>query len=171
MANGDTDHDGDFDQLYTLGGRSFSIRSAAGALVYDSGDQFEQIASQAFPATFNASNDDNTFDSRSDNKGPEPEGVAVGEVYGHVFAFIALERIGGIMAYDVTDPTNPRFVQYVNNRNFGAAPNTAAAGDLGPEGVHFVKFNDSPTGNPLLIVANEVSGTTTVYEVVPVRLP
>ncbi len=98
-ATGDTDNDGDFDQLHLFGGRSFSIRRETGELVFDSGDQFEQIIAALDPANFNANNDDNdSFDSRSDNKGPEPEGLAVAELFGCTYAFIVLERLGGVMA-------------------------------------------------------------------------
>ena len=157
---GDVDGDGDFDQLFTLGGRSFTIWSTTGERVYDSGSQFERITSYDSPANFNASNNNSTLDDRSDNKGPEPEGVAVGEIDGRTYAFIGLERIGGLMMYDVTDPSAPFFVDYLNNRNFAAG-----TGDLGPEGVHFIAANDSPNGRPLVVVANEISGTVTLYEV------
>ncbi|MBA4184825.1 MAG: hypothetical protein H0X49_12555 [Acidobacteria bacterium] len=118
---------------------------------------------------FNAGNTNNTRDDRSDNKGPEPEGVTVGEAYGRNYAFIGLERIGGVLVYEISDPRSPIFVQYINNRNFMAATNTPAAGDLGPEGLHFISRADSPTNTPLLVVANEVSGTTTIYEVARTR--
>lgn len=166
-AMGNTDGDGDYDALYSFGARSFSILTSSGVRIYDSGDDIEQLTAATYPLNFNASNSNNTFDDRSDNKGPEPEGVTTGEAYGRIFAFIVLERIGGVLVYDVSDPFAPQFVQYINNRNFLAAANTAAAGDLGPEGVHFIKEGDSPTGKPLLVVANEVSATTTVYELGP----
>ena len=156
---GDTDNDGDFDALYVLGGRSFSVWSSAGNQAFDSGDAFEQITAAAYPLNFNASNTNNTRDDRSDNKGPEPEGVAVGSAFGRKYAFFVLERIGGVMVYDVTFPLAPRFASYFNNRNFAAA-----AGDLGPEGLTFIPANESPIGRPLLVVANEISGTTSVYE-------
>lgn len=160
---GNFDNDGDYyDALYAFGARSFSILTANGTKIYDSGDNIEQITA-AYPAFFNASSTNNTKDDRSDNKGPEPEGVTVGEAYGRTFAFIGLERIGGILVYDLTLPDYPILVQYINNRNFMAATNSAAAGDLAPEGLHFIAQNDSPTRQPLLVVANEVSGTTTVY--------
>ena len=163
---GDTDGDGDFDALYTLGGRSFSIWSTDGAQVYDSGSDFERITAARFPAFFNASHDDRTFDSRSDNKGPEPEAVTVGSIGKRQYAFIGLERIGGIMVYDITEPTSPVFVDYVNNRDFSVDPPTAeAAGDLGPEGVIFIDADESPTRHPMLVVANEVSGTVTLYAI------
>lgn len=163
---GDVDGDGDYDALYTLGGRSFSIWGLDGSLVFDSGSDFERTVAARNPAFFNASNDDRAFDSRSDNKGPEPEAVAVGEVDGRTYAFIGLERQGGVMVYDVSTPRAPMFVDYVNNRDFSADPATSpAAKDLGPEGVIFIDAKDSPTRDPLLVVANEISGTVTIYAV------
>jgi len=163
---GDVDGDGDYDALYTLGGRSFAIWGLDGSLVFDSGSDFERIIAARNPKYFNASNDDRSFDSRSDNKGPEPEAVTVGTVGERTYAFIGLERMGGIMIYDVTRPHSPVFVDYVNNRDFSAEPATAsAAKDLGPEGVIFIDAKDSPTRAALLAVANEISGTVTLYEV------
>lgn len=163
---GDVDGDGDYDALYTLGGRSFSIWGLDGSLVFDSGSDFERIIAARNPEYFNASNDDRAFDSRSDNKGPEPEAVTVGTVGERTYAFIGLERMSGIMIYDVTQPRSPVFVDYVNNRDFSVEPATAAAArDLGPEGVIFIDAKDSPTRAPLLVVANEVSGTVTLYGV------
>ena len=104
----------------------------------------------------------------SDDKGPEPEGVAVGEVDGVTYAFIGLERIGGIMAYDVSDPARPRFAGYVNTRNFKVEPEAGkAAGDVGPEGMAFIPAASSPNGEPLLAVGFEVSGSTTIYSLKP----
>jgi hypothetical protein len=165
-ASGDTDGDGDYDALFSFGARSFSIWTAGGEQVYDSGDALERITADAYPLFFNAGSTTNARDDRSDNKGPEPEAVTVGKVFGRNYAFIGLERIGGVVVYDVTNPYAPEFVQYLNNRNFLAAPGTAAAGDLGPEGIHFIAGEESPTGAPLVVVANEISGTTTVYEIV-----
>ena len=160
------DADGRYTALHTFGARSFSIRDASGALVFDSGDSFEQITAEALPLSFNSNNDDNASrDSRSDDKGPEPEGVELGEVDGRTYAFIGLERVGGIMVFDVTTARSPVFVDYVVTRDFGVAADSAGAGDLGPEGLSFVPSQDSPTGKALLVVASEVSGTTTVFTV------
>jgi 2',3'-cyclic-nucleotide 2'-phosphodiesterase/3'-nucleotidase/5'-nucleotidase len=116
---GDTDGDGDFDKLYSYGARSFSIWDEKGELVWDSGDQFEQILAEQLSDDFNSTNDANqSMDNRSDDKGPEPEGITVGTIGDRTFAFIGLERVGGIMVYDVTAPASPTFVTYVNNRNF-----------------------------------------------------
>ena len=113
--------------------------------------------------------------------------MTLGKVKGKLYAFVGLERIGGILVLDLSDPANPEFVDYINNRRFRDSagvpiptcanstrriPTTSgtassrihAAGDLGPEGLKFVPPSDSPNGRPLLIVGNEVSGTTTVYE-------
>lgn len=156
---------GCFSELYGFGGRSFSIWTADGEQVFDSGSQFEEITAEALPQWFNSNNDDNdSFDARSDDKGPEPEAVTIGEVDGRTYAFVGLERVGGIMVYDITDPAEASFVTYVNNRDFTVEDvESAEAGDLGPEGMAFVPAADSPTGTPLLLVANEVSGTTTAF--------
>ncbi|NEO89366.1 MAG: hypothetical protein F6K56_03525 [Moorea sp. SIO3G5] len=163
---GDTDGDGDFDQLFAFGSRSFSIWDEYGNQVFDSGDDFERITAEFLPDDFNSDNDANdSFDTRSNDKGPEPEGVVTGVIDGRTFAFIGLERIGGIMVYDVSEPTHPTFVQYINNRDFSGDAAAGTAGDLGPEGLTFISAEDSPNGRPLLVAANEVSGTTTIYEI------
>lgn len=163
------------EEIVALGGRSLSIRTTDGELVADTGDDLEQLladgAGGVDPAiAFNATNDDNdSFDNRSDDKGPEPEGVTLGEVGGRTYAFLGLERVGGVMVYDVTRPQRPRFVDYVNTRDFSVDAETPEAGDLGPEGLAFVPRSDSPVRRPLLAVGNEVSGTTTVFAVRPGR--
>jgi hypothetical protein len=165
-ALGDANGDGVYEKLYTLGGRSFSIWNIDGVQVFDSGSDFERVIAASNPAFFNASNDDRNFDSRSDNKGPEPEGLALGKVGKRQYAFIGLERMGGVMTYDITNPRAPVFVDYTNNRDFTVTPPDApAAGDLGPEGLLFIDAKDSPTRTPLLVVANEVSGTVTLYKI------
>jgi len=164
-AQGDTNGNGVFKEIYTYGGRSFSIRDSKGNLVWDSGDMLERITAEANPLFFNSNHASNKFDDRSDDKGPEPEGVTVGQAFGRTYAFVALERVGGVMVFDVTVPSAPEFVQYQNNRDFTQATNMVESGDLGPEGVLFISEENSPNGKPLLVVANEVSGTTTVYEI------
>lgn len=171
---GDVDGDGLYEELYIFGGRSFSIFTADGELVFDSGDDFEQITAERFGDDFNNDNTENTPDSRSDNKGPEPEGLALGQFGERFYAFIGLERVGGVMVYDITDPESATFVDYVNNRDFsfdvqgeiaeGDAP-AGAAGDLGPEGLAFASVEESPTDNPLVFVGHEISGTTTIFRV------
>jgi 2',3'-cyclic-nucleotide 2'-phosphodiesterase (5'-nucleotidase family) len=166
IYSGDTDNDGEFEEIHVFGSRSFTIRDINGAIVWDSGDQFEQITSAAYPTNFNSTNSaNNSFDNRSDDKGPEPEAVVVADVYGSTYAFIGLERIGGIMVYDVSVPTAPVFVQYLNNRNFAGDAAAGTALDLGPEDIKFVSATDSPDGMPFLIVGNEISGTVSTFRI------
>lgn len=167
-TQGDIDNDGDFDELYAYGARSFSIWDAQGNLVFDSGDEFEKLIADSLPQYFGFSNDDNDlsdFDSRSDAKGPEPEAVEVAEIDGQVYAWIGLERIGGVAMYNITNPAAPVFLQYLNTRNFTVNANTSAAGDLGPEDIKFVRADKSPDGKDYLIVSNEISGTVAFFEV------
>jgi 2',3'-cyclic-nucleotide 2'-phosphodiesterase / 3'-nucleotidase / 5'-nucleotidase len=171
IANGDIDGDGDFDEIYSYGTRSFSIWDESG-LVFDSGADFEKITAYVNPKNFNSTNEENdSFDNRSDDKGPEPEGITIGNIKGHQYAFIGLERVGGIMVYDITNPYKVKFVEYINNRNFTVVAElddgstNPAVGDLGPEGLEFIPANKSPNKKPLLVVGNEVSGTTTIYEI------
>ena len=161
----DLDGDGDYDRIVSYGGRSFSIWNAAGQRVWDSGDFIEQHTAALYPSYFNASHTNNTRDNRSRAKGPEPEGVTTGVVGGKRYMFGLLERIGGIMAWSIDNPSAPVFQAYINTRNFTAATNTAAAGELGPEGIQFVSAAQSPNGKPLLLLANEISGTLAIYQV------
>ena len=163
---GDVDGDGDYDKLFAYGARSFSIWNTSGKLVYDSGDDFERITASIIPDDFNSTNDENdSFDNRSDDKGPEPEGVVIGEVKNRTYAFIGLERVGGVMVYDITNPYRPHFVQYVISRDFSGDAAAGTAGDLAPEGLVFISAEDSPNGYPLLVVSHEVSGTVAVFQV------
>jgi 2',3'-cyclic-nucleotide 2'-phosphodiesterase/3'-nucleotidase/5'-nucleotidase len=158
---------GEHEALYSFGSRSFTIWDAAsGARLYDSGDEFEQIVAASEPDHFNADHEDNEFDSRSDNKGPEPEGVATGVVDGRTYAFVGLERIGGFMVYDISDPSDASFVQWVNNRDFTLVDEEgedAVGPDSGAEGVSFVPASASPTGEPLVVVSNEITGTVSFF--------
>ncbi|MFP9127179.1 choice-of-anchor I family protein [Niallia sp. BSM11] len=149
------------DAIYTLGGRSFSIWKAdTMELVYDSGSDFEDITAAQYPDVFNWSNDDNVFEKRSAKKGPEPEDVKVGQIGNDLYAFIGLERIGGYMTYNISNPSSPSFANYLNTRDFSSA----VSGDVAPEGLEFIEAADSPTGRPLVLVGNEVSGTVSVNE-------
>ncbi len=155
-----------FNALYTYGARSFSIWDVEqfgteGQQVYDSADDFEQIVAANLPDLFNSGHDKNAKDDRSDDKGPEPEYIEIGEIDGVVYAFIGLERQSAIMVYNVTNPEAPEFVSFVNMRDV----NVSGEGDLGPEGIEFIAAEDSPTGKPLLLTGNEVSGTLAVFEI------
>lgn len=175
LEAGDADGDGLPDELYVFGGRSFSIWSADGTRVFDSGSDFAVKTANRYGLRFNNDNAESDPDGRSDNKGTEPEAVSVAEFNGRTYAFIGLERMGGIMVYDLTNPAAPTFVTYTNNRDFGIDIEdeiedgmlaAGAAGDLGPESIAFIPGADSPNGEALIAVGNEVSGTTTLYRVV-----
>ena len=174
----------DFDGLdpekdYVFGGRSFTVFQVTQdglEEVFTSGDDFEALTAQYVPEYFNASNDNAVLDDRSGKKGPEAESVTVGTVDGKTYAFVALERTGGVMAYDVTDPEAITFVNYVNTRDFGTTVEGSeeyedgeldkwvTGGDVAPEGLLFLDAASSPNGEPLLLAACEVSGTVAVYQ-------
>ncbi|TXF88345.1 DUF5017 domain-containing protein [Neolewinella aurantiaca] len=171
-ATGDLDGDGDIDQIYSYGARSFSIWDRYGNLVFDSGNEFERILGDVLPADFNSTNDENdSFDNRSDDKGPEPEAVEVVTKGDKTYALIGLERIGGLMVYDITDPRAPRFVSYANHRDFSVDvqmdddSSNPAAGDLGLEDVIYIPADQSPDGMDLVVTSNEISGTISLFGV------
>lgn len=160
-ATGNTDGDTDFEEISALGARSFSIFNAdTKQIVYDSGDQFERYIAANHPMIFNADNESNTIKSRSRAKGPEPEGVALGTINGQTYAFITIERTGGVMVYNITDPNNPTFTDYKNSRT-----TSAFGGDNGPEGIIYIAPENTTTGKGYVVIANEISGTLSLYEV------
>lgn len=180
----DEDQDGMVERLYAYGGRSFSIWDAQMSQVFDSGDDFGRIGSAILGANFNSAHTENKGDNRSDDKGGEPEALDLGEINGRTYAFIGQERSGDLFVYDITNPFQAAFVAHYNNRNFEvsfeldddlADPCDSAegmdctevpnAGDLGPESIKFIPAADSPSGQPLLVVGNEVSGSVTLYQV------
>jgi hypothetical protein len=123
-------------------------------MIWDSGDELEQRTAVLIPELFNSEeNDPDEFDARSDNKGPEPEGAVTGKIGFRTYAFIGLERVGGIMVYDVTIPWAPKFVEY------------ARTDDTAPEGLVFIGARESPNGKPLLVVSHEGTGTVRIFEI------
>ena len=146
-----------YDKLYTLGGRSFSIYNAStGQQVYDSGSDLEQRAYATLPSSLLSNAQ---VLGRLDNKGPEPESVVVGQIGTKTYAFVALERTSAILMYDISNPAAPVFMQWMQNTS------TLANGDISPEGLSFVSAAQSPTGKPLLLAGYEVSGTMAVWEI------
>jgi hypothetical protein len=159
--DGDTDGDGKIDDPTMIGTRSFTIWEVTDAglqLTYDSGSYFETYIRDNDPAGW--------VDSRSDDKGPEPEGLTLGEIDGKTFAFIGMERNNGIFMFDITDPNAPSFFGYTRTSDGSNTP-------LRPEGMSFISAADSPNGQNLLIVGYEGDGTLAsserigVYSVVP----
>jgi hypothetical protein len=162
-ATGDTDGDGDFDELHVFGGRSFTIWSEDGQVVFDSGDQLEKLMAERFPRYFN-SDGGGGFDTRSDNKGPEPEGLYIATLRGRRYLFLGLERMSGTVIYDISDPLAPSFVDYAHNRVFTGNAAAGTGGDHGPEGLLVIP-EGIDNSDPILVVANEVSGSTTLYRI------
>ena len=161
---GDTDEDGDYDEIYTFGTRSFSIwDEATGDLVFDSGDLIESIVAShpIYSEIFNASNEDSPAPKdRSDDKGPEPEGISVEYIDGNAYLFVSMERVGGVMAFNINVPSNPVFIGYHNNRDFATN-----GPDRGAEGMIYIDAAISPNGKGLLVLANEISSSLSIYEV------
>ena len=145
---GDPDMDGDFDELYVFGARSFSIWTGDGSLLYDSGDD---IAEQTLALTPERFNDD---DGRSDAKGAEPESVAALSLKSNLhLLFVGLERNDQVLVYDISNPVRPEFLYILSH-----------PGDEAPEGLLVIEAKDSPNGKALLLVSNEDSGTVSIYE-------
>ena len=160
-ANGDTDGDGDFDALYSYGARSFSIWSTSGTLVYDSGDEIGRKNLEFAPQYFNLDNEDDAtnlqdgkIDGRSDDKGAEPESTAILDMGGErQIAIIGLERVSALMVYDVTNPSAPVFLQWLQRDT-----------DVSPEGLITIFRTESPNGKDLIIASHEASGTVSIYQ-------
>ncbi len=166
--NGDINGDGVIEQIQAYGARSFSILNADGTIVFDSGSQIEQFA--ASTGSFNSADPATSgifVDTRSDNKGPEPEGIAIGQIGGKTLAFVGLERAGGaIMVYDVTDPLHVSFVQSLHNPDDSKAlSGDGAESGAGPEGITFVSSDASPSGQNLLFVSNEYAKTVSMFTI------
>ena len=161
--DGDTDGDGDFDEINAFGGRSIAIWNAqTGELIWESGDELEFIVSEHpdYQSLFNVNFNNLRYQNRSDDKGPEPEDVEIAEMEdGSRIGFVSLERTGGVMMYELNDPESPQFLQYINTR----AVDTIS-GDRGTEGLLFIPKTESPNGRHLLLSCNEASGTLAIYE-------
>ncbi|NQX39167.1 hypothetical protein SAMN05421820_102464 [Pedobacter steynii] len=138
---GDTDGDGDFDALYSFGARSFSVWNGnSGTQVFDSKNELEV---KAIAAGF-------YDDNRSDDKGVEPEGIAIGTVGTKKLAFVGMERATSVATYDVTNPAAPVFYQILKT-------------GVEPEGVLFISAKNSPTKKSLFVVSSEKDGVVKVY--------
>lgn len=141
-TEGDLDKDGDFDELISMGARSFTIWNGdTGALVFDSKNDLDKRS--------------NTFgtydDARSDDKGAEPEAVVVAKMNGKSILFVGLERTDAVMIYDITNPVAPVFLQAIKT------------GDA-PEGIQFIPASKSPNKRSLLIVSSEGDGVVKFFQ-------
>lgn len=151
-ANGDIDGDGDVDRIYSYGARSFTIWSTHGQVIYDSGDEIGRRTFEIAPSLFN--NDEGEADGRSDDKGAEPEAVVTLKIGDATLLFVGLERTGGALVYDISNPLAPEFLQWIFNTE-----------DIAPEGLLTIPADESPNGENLLVITNEVSNTVSIYEI------
>jgi hypothetical protein len=141
---GDTDGDGDYDELHTFGSRSFTIwNGTTGERIFDSGNQLEKFLVTQSPGLYD--------DSRSDDKGVEPENRAIGTIGGRHIAFFGLERADAIVVVDVTNPYSPLFIQVLHTND-------------APEGVLFIPAKDSPNKKSTLVVSCEGDGVVNVFQ-------
>lgn len=139
---GDKDNDGDYDELYSFGARSFSIWNGLnGQLIWDSKNKLEKNAIDAGKYD----------DGRSDDKGVEPEAITLGCVGRTPVAFVGMERADAVAIYDISNPYNPRFIK------------TLISGDA-PEGLLFIPAQESPSRKSLLVVSSEGDGTIKIYQ-------
>lgn len=151
---------GKYEALYGFGGRSFSIVDTKNLeIVYDSGDELEEITAKSLYKYFNASSEGAARDARSDENGPAPQALATGQIGSSTYAFIGLGEVGGVATYCLDDIADPEFVSYSASRDFGGNK------DSGPTALIFVDADKSPTGEALLAVTCESSGTVALYEI------
>ncbi|WPR70839.1 choice-of-anchor I family protein [Flavobacterium sp. NG2] len=141
-TEGDTDGDGDLDELISFGARSFTIWNGnTGSLVFDSKNDLDK-----------RSNDFGTYDDgRSDDKGSEPESVVVAKMGNKNILFVGLERTDTVVVYDITNPSAPVYLQSIKT------------GDA-PEGLLFIPASKSPTKRSLLVVSSEGDGTVKIFQ-------
>ena len=166
----DTDGDGMADRLVAFGGRGVTIWEwAPGSLrvTWDSGSELERAVAAG---TTGHNNDGRKFrsdDRRSASKGPEPEGLATAIVGGRRLLAVGLERPGGVVLWDATDPAAPRVIGRFNRFDPAVDPakEPSKAGDIAPEGVLLIDAATAPGGVPILVTCNEVSGTTTLWAI------
>ena len=173
-TNGDLDGDGDIDNIHLRGTNSMTIYRS-GSVFWDSGELLDQIQTQAFGVaningSHSLSSDKSTMNyvgqDRSDDKGSEPEGVAVGMVGDRRIAVLGLERMTALVVFDITEPRKPIFQEWIQMLPTKATP----AKDVkhwSPEGIVFVPADKSPSGKALIITSYELSGSLSIHQIEP----
>jgi hypothetical protein len=166
---GNLDGDAGIEDPHMMGTRSVTIWNAStSALVFDSGSMIESYVAANDPTSFNInSGSTSNFDTRSDDKGPEPEALAFGSIAGRDYLFVGAERQNGIFQFDITDLNNVSITNY-----FNTVTNSTDSGGafISPESILFLDSLSNPSGKNLLIVGFEGTGTNGsigVFEVVP----
>jgi hypothetical protein len=170
-VDGNLDGDSLVEVPTMIGTRSFTLWSEDGQRVFDSGSMIEEFVRANAPLTFNMNNGSTTaIDTRSDDKGPEPEALAYGQIDGRHYIFVGAERQNGIFQFDITDLSRVSIVGYFNIVD-GTKVVTGSQ-YVSPETIVFVPAAASPTGKPVLLVGYEgvepsISGSLAVLEVQP----
>jgi hypothetical protein len=171
---GDKDGDGDIDTIHLRGSNSMTMYRN-GMPIWDSGELLDQIQTKAFGVaningSHSLSSDKSTMNyvgqDRSDDKGAEPEGVAVGMVGDRRIAILGLERMTALAIFDITEPRNPVFQEWLQMLPTKATP----AKDVkhwSPEGIVFVPADKSPSGKALIITSYELSGSISIHQIEP----
>ncbi|MBL9205932.1 MAG: choice-of-anchor I family protein [Opitutaceae bacterium] len=169
--DGNTDADALIEVPTMLGTRSFTLWDTAGNRVFDSGSMLEEFVRTNAPLTFNMNNGaTSNIDTRSDDKGPEPEALAYGEINGRQYLFVGAERQNGIFQFDVTNLNRVEIVGYFNIVD--GTKVTTGTQYVSPETLAFIPAAENPTGRPLLLVGYEgvegsIAGSVAVLEVTP----
>jgi hypothetical protein len=171
---GDRDGDGDIDTIHLRGSNSMTMYRN-GIALWDSGELLDQIQIKAFGVaningSHSLSSDKSTMNyvgqDRSDDKGSEPEGVAVGMVGNTRVAILGLERMTALAVFDITQPRSPVFQEWLQMLPAKATP----AKDVkhwSPEGIVFVSADKSPSGKALIITSYELSGSISIHQIEP----
>ncbi len=164
----DVNGDGLAERLVAFGGRGITIWKVEGDAIrpaWDSGAEFERAVARRDGMHNRDAREKASEDSRSTSKGPEPEGLALATVGGRTVLLAGLERPGGVLAWDVTDPVSPTLLADFHRFRHDVDPAGAEAGDIAPEGVLVIPADRSPDGTVLVVVCNEVSGTTSLWRI------
>lgn len=169
---GDRDGDGDIDTIHLRGARSMTIYRN-GAVLWDSGKLLEEIQTSAFGVqningSHSLSTDKSTVNylpqDRSDDKGSEPEGIAVGIVGDARVAVLGLERMSALVVFDISNLRAPSLIKWIQMMPVTSTPVSQATA-WSPEGVVFVPAEKSPNGKALFITSFELSGSLTIHQI------
>jgi len=121
------------------------------------------------PTTALTTKPEDLADTRSSDRGPEPEAVLVGSIGDRRLLIVTVEKGSSLFVYDISDPFKPVWQSAIypgaHGETWAELYNRRAMIDLDPEGLVFVKAEDSPTGDPLLMVSGAESGTISIYKV------
>jgi hypothetical protein len=152
----DTTNDGRADTIAYSGGRSVSIRTLDGTLVWDSGNQIEQMVNTL--GLLGANSD------RRTRLSIEPENLVVGMIGGQRWLFAGIERGLSIAAWNISNPNNPLFAGLIYDLSQGNAFAQF-------EGLTFIHASESWDGKTYLVASAENQGWTHLFQLNAVPEP